>query len=443
MLGLMDLHGFDGTIPFWGLIALLAVTGLLKRSWGRTLMRVLGSFHLAVGCLFGLFLVSYFGTEAQVDLGLFAATQKYFESWILTERFHLPFGLVWSLPLPGGQLLMSVLALNLMAGGLVRVGKRLLAAKAGRRKLLLGCLMVTHVGVVVLLAAGLVKLHLSETGHVTLYEGESTTEFVSFHEWEVVIYDATALTDVEEWIIPAADFLDLETDARTFTATDLPFELVLEHFSRNARPEVAPHAHGSSVGIHSADGWILVPVTPETENERNVAGLLVKIRPNGASRSLAGILSGWERAPMTFHAGEKDWAISLRHRRYTLPGEIKLIDFHRELHPGTGMPRVFRSDVEWIERTSEGDSPVERIRIAMNEPLRRSGHALFQANWGPQNDPKATRFYTQLEVARNPSDHWPTVAVIIIGISLALALGLRLAAFMAQQASRRSRENAA
>jgi hypothetical protein len=76
----------------------------------------------------------------------------------------------------------------------------------------------------------------------------------------------------------------------------------------------------------------------------------------------------------------------------------------------------------------------------MNEPLRRAGHALFQANWGPQNDPKALRFYSQLEVARNPSDHWPTVAVIIIGLSLSLALGLRLLGYMRQQASRRLRE---
>jgi hypothetical protein len=182
----------------------------------------------------------------------------------------------------------------------------------------------------------------------------------------------------------------------------------------------------------------LAPKEREPENERNVAGLLAKIRPTDSALTIPAILSGFERYPFTFNAGGKDWAVGLRHRRFSLPGEIKLLDFHRELHPGTGMPRVFRSDVEWTAAGS--GAPPENIRIEMNEPLRRDGHALFQANWGPQNDPNAQRFYSQLEVARNPSDHWPTVAVIIIGLSLSLALGLRLMAYMRQQASRRLRE---
>jgi len=438
MFALIDLHSLDGTIPFWGCMGLLLIAGLANRGLGKSLMEILGSFHLAVACLFGLFLISYFGTEAQVEMGLFAATQKYFESWLLTERFGTPFEFVIAVPLPGGQLLMSLLALNLMAGGLVRVGRSLLSAQNKRRKVLLGALMVTHVGVIVLLAAGLVKLHFSETGHVTLYEGESATEFVSFHEWEVVIHDAASETEVEEWIIPESDFADLEADSRTFSAPGLPFELVLEHYAVNARPEVAGGSAPIAADSPTNDGWVLAPKEREPENERNVAGLLAKIRPSGSALTIPAILSGFERHPFTFKAGDKDWAVSLRHRRFSLPGEIKLLDFHRELHPGTGMPRVFRSDVEWTAAGS--GAPPENIRIEMNEPLRRDGHALFQTNWGPQNDPNAQHFYSQLEVARNPSDHWPTVAVIIIGLSLSLALGLRLMAYMRQQASRRLRE---
>ena len=52
-------------------------------------------------------------------------------------------------------------------------------------------------------------------------------------------------------------------------------------------------------------------------------------------------------------------------------------------------------------------------------------------------NPNAKRLYSQLEVTRNPSDHWPTLAVIIIGISMSLAMSIRLMGYMRQQASRR------
>ena len=43
-----------------------------------------------------------------------------------------------------------------------------------------------------MLAAGLVKLTASADGHVTLYEGESSDDFVSYYLWEVAIHDAEA-----------------------------------------------------------------------------------------------------------------------------------------------------------------------------------------------------------------------------------------------------------
>jgi cytochrome c biogenesis protein ResB len=75
----------------------------------------------------------------------------------------------------------------------------------------------------------------------------------------------------------------------------------------------------------------------------------------------------------------------------------------------------------------------------MNEPLRRDGLALFQANWGPQDDPDAARLYSQLEVTRNPSDHWPTAAVIVIGVAMTLALALKFRQWLRQQAARAAR----
>ena len=49
--------------------------------------------------------------------------------------------------------------------------------------------------------------------------------------------------------------------------------------------------------------------------------------------------------PLLVTAGGRKWAIDLRKKRRTLPFTITLTKFHHELHPRTGMPKVFRSDV--------------------------------------------------------------------------------------------------
>lgn len=433
---LQDLHTHDLTWPFWGLLALVVAASLPNEERRERVLDALASYRLSVATLGGLFVISWLGTVAQVELGLFRAQKIYFESWFLTERFGL-FG-DWRLavPLPGGQLLMSLLAVNLLVGGLVRVGQRYAKATGVRRGILLS-LLATHLGVVMLLAAGIVKLHASDNGHVTLYEGESTSEFVSFHEWEIAIHDASQKEDVEEWIVPESSFVDLEKGSRRFETPELPFDLVLERFAPNAR--VLPEGQQDGVAVSAVDGWVLVPQEMENQHERNLAGILARIQPRSEGRTSNAILSGWARFPHTFQADGRDWAISLRRRRFDLPGEIELVDFYRELHPRTGMASVFRSDVLWREADGAGGESEDAIRIAMNEPLRRDGLALFQANWGPQDDPDAARLYSQLEVTRNPSDHWPTASVIVIGVAMTFALALKFRQWLRQQSARAAR----
>jgi hypothetical protein len=431
-----DLHTLDLTWPFWGALALVVAWSFTREDRRERVLDGLASYRLSVASLGGLFLISWLGTVAQVDVGLFRAQKIYFESWFFTERVGLFGDWRLALPLPGGQLLMSLLAVNLLVGGLVRVGQRYAKARGTRRGILLS-LLATHLGVVVLLAAGIVKLHASDNGHVTLYEGESTSEFVSFHEWEVAIHDASQKEQVEEWIVPQEDFLDLERGSRRFETAELPFDLVLEQFAPNAR--VLPQGDHPGVAVGAVDGWALVPQEMENQHERNFAGILARIQPRQAGSTSSAILSGWSRFPHTFEVDGRTWAISLRRRRFDLPGEIELVDFHRELHPRTGMASVFRSDVLWREDDGAGGRSEDAIRIAMNEPLRRDGLALFQANWGPQDDPDAARLYSQLEVTRNPSDHWPTAAVIVIGVAMTLALALKFRQWLRQQAARAAR----
>jgi hypothetical protein len=379
----------------------------------KTIAALLGSYGLAVTVVLLLFLLTLLGTLEQTESGLFLVQKKYFESLFL---IHWIGGTV-PLPLPGVSLLLAVLFVNLVVGGIVRMRKR--ADTIG--------VLIIHVGILLLLAAGFVKFEFSSDGQLTLFEHQASDEFQSTNEWEIAIYDATQAESVPELIIPASDFADLTgAETRTFENGDLPFRITLSRFEPNCT--VLRQGTGGTAGSPAIDGFVLGRSAPEKEAERNVAGICAKLALTDGSASCEGILWGMERYP--FVAGQR-WAVDLRHKRYRMPFTIVLDRFTRELHPRTAMAKVFLSEVTKIE-----NGVSEQRRIEMNEPLRQDGLVLFQASWGPDGG-KPGELFSTLAVVRNPSDQWPLVACIVITIGMTVTFVQKLAGYMRAQASRR------
>ena len=117
-----------------------------------------------------------------------------------------------------------------------------------------------------------------------------------------------------------------------------------------------------------------------------------------------------------------------------MPFSIKLADFRKEDHPGMTMARAFESDVI---QTRAGEP--REVRIQMNEPLRDGGLVLFQSSWGPSTAGPGDRLFSVFSVVRNPSDHWPLYACIVIGVGLLLAFLPRLWKFVRAQEKSRAR----
>ena len=111
----------------------------------------------------------------------------------------------------------------------------------------------------------------------------------------------------------------------------------------------------------------------------------------------------------------REFALKLRKKRFELPFAIHLHDFHHDYHPGTGMARSYMSDV-----SISADSVETPVRIEMNDPLRRDGLIVFQSTWGPQDAQPGEPLYSGFAVVRNPSDHFPLIACIVIAIGLCL-----------------------
>lgn len=376
--------------------------GCCRRFW-----ELLGSLGLCCALLLCLFVLTVQGTLYQVDHGLFAAKERFFASWFI----WVDAGAV-SLPVfPGGITCMGLTAINLIVGGIIRLrwGWRVIG------------IFITHLGVVFMLVAGLVTHYFASEGQLKLHEGEQADYFIDARHWEVAIWDTGLTSDGVEQVIEQELIADLfGEEARTFTSDDLPFDLVLSGFVLNCNA-LPKGPMWEAVGP-VVDGYGLQALGVDKEIERNFAGLHARAVVSGETDQ-PGLLWGGTMLPWTVEAGDRTWAVKLRHARHAMPFAIQLEDFQMEEYPGTGMAKAYRSYVTRLDGEIS-----ERSLIEMNEPLREGGLVFFQSSWG--RDQMGGGLYSVFSVVRNPSDIWPEIAMWVILLGMLLAFGVRLGRYV-------------
>lgn len=409
----------------------------------------LGSMKLAVLLLVVLGVLTWLGTLAQIEGGLWATQKEYFESWGLIAELPLSWWgsaipsvesqWVIKIPLPGAYPVMLLLFLNLLVGGMIRLKWR--AKNAG--------VLITHLGIALLLLAGFVKMEYSYSGSLALYETpasgpevpgrqyESST-FVSFHDYELALMKDNGDT-IEERVIPESKLLGAIRDTVTLSAEGLPFELQIHHYLVNCRPlPKGPMVRVTTPVLEEAGGpgIYLHPQQTRPEREQNQAGVYVRVLVGGKKHA-EGIIWGPERLPFAqarfpfvFELEGARWAVDLRKVIYELPFKMRLSKFVKRDHPGTMTPADFRS---WVSVEDGGNA--REVQIYMNTPLRKDGYVAYQTNWGPQQPGsdgrlKGPPWYSVFEVAANPSDQWPMWSCWIIGLGLFVHMIMKLSRFL-------------
>ena len=374
----------------------------------------LSSLWLSCVLLVLLGLLTWLGTLYQVEHGLFAAQVKYFDSLFLIHQA----GPV-AIPLPGGTLVMGILFVNLVCGGIVRMRKT--KATVG--------ILVTHVGILMLIAAGFVKAYYSEDGHVTLYEGQRSNLFESYHHWEVAITEPLPSGEVRESVAAQEDFFAAGPGQPALLRTaGLPFDVEVSRFYPNC--DVFPKGPMVGSDVPVVDGYFLQARPLEKDNEANVAGAYVTLVGRDGKRREA-ILHGQSRAPLNVEYDGRRFGVALRREQWVMPFTVALENFEKEDHPRMMMPKSFSSDVVVVEDGSE-----RKVKISMNEPLRQEGLVLYQASWGPSNARPGDRLFSTLAVVRNPADQYPLYSCIVIAIGLVMHFSMKLAKHIRHEAEK-------
>ncbi|MDP7638827.1 MAG: cytochrome c biogenesis protein ResB [Candidatus Hydrogenedentes bacterium] len=384
------------------------------------------SYGVAVVMLLLLFTLTLLGTLEQVNQSLFDVQKKYFTSIALVHHLALP-GLAFKLPLPlpGGYLVMSLLFGNLICGGLIRSRKS---------KYTVG-ILIAHAGMIILFLGALVTFKWADHGNMLLCEGESADEFVSYNKWNIEIVKAGA--GRETLAITQESYIGLGGDrSRTFYSKALPFDLEVRGYARNSRPVETATTAGDRV----VDGYRLEARPLEDKEPQNQPGAYVVITNKETGEETGGIIwagyiehtsGGWVKSdPLTVRSGDDAYTIGLTKKRWPVPFEIRLDDFIKDMHPGTGMAANYESEITKFE-----DGQEERSRIYMNHPLRHKGYTLFQESF--QEYPDGTQ-YSQLAVWRNPADQWPLYSCIVMSVGLLFHMVQKLLKYMKVESERRA-----
>ncbi len=349
-------------------------------------LRLLIDLRVTVVSLLLLFVLTFLGTVHQIDNGIYSAQKKYFESF-----FTLAGGFV---PLPGAQLVLWVLFVNLVAATIYRFAYRL------RR---IGILII-HGGLFALFFGMFFTQYFAQESFLSLLEGEGGNVTTDYFDWEVAVWDPTG----ETRHVAAVDARELETGT-TVEISHYGVALLPQQYFPNAqafsRAAGTPTRWINGSGIESLEEARVSP-----DPQENFPGVTLTVRHAGGSAEV--LLFGGDVGPAFVPVAGGRLAVSLRRKHHVMPLILMLDDFRAEFHPNSDTPRSFESDVTL--RTPE---LTRSARISMNHPLRYAGYTFYQASYAIDATGQET---STLAVVHNRSRVVPYVGTALVGVGLAI-----------------------
>lgn len=390
------------------------------RSLPGKIFDVLSGFGLATVTLLLLGLLTLFATLEQVEHGLYPTLNKYFatdwKSLIILPDIRINDKLV-PIPLPGGYWMCALLLLNLTLGGMIRIRKGW--KHYGN--------LISHFGIILMLVGAGVTYHFSERGNMAVGEGESSNVAEDYFEYVVEIAEIKDGKPTNIHVIRGKDIDDLEETQRLFRLPQMPFDLELGGYLKNAVPvSVAERAPDRQQ--LKADGYFLMekPKTAVAEPaEQYTAGAYARIVSRDGQKSDPFILAGASFHPFSHRQDDRVFTIDMRKRLWPMPFTVKLDKFTAAFHPGTMMASKFVSEVTRVENGGEA-----KVTIQMNEPMRYEGLTFFQASYGPPGAQPGQKMYSVFEIVRNPADKWPEYSLWIVAFGMAVTFLIKLASFV-------------
>ncbi len=341
-------------------------------------LKFMSSIKITVLCIFLLFVLTLWGTIAQVDTGLYLAQKKYFYSW-----FFLLFNF---LPFPGAQLVLWVLFLNLVSVAITR-----LVYKISH----LGILII-HFGLLLYFVGAFVIFNVCVESNMTLLNGETSNVSSAYHDWEISVWEDTKS---DKRIVKAIDASNISIGDR------LPLlSMAVKAYYPNSQAFSGKPIDDKWPTINSSGITYLEAAAYSKEPEKNTPGIILDV-PQAAQKHAYILLFAGDPKPTSLKIDDQTYNFQLRQKRYQLPFSITLKKFDKEFHPNTEIAKKYQSLVEL-----DHDGVSREILIFMNNPLRFQDYALYQASYSVD---QMGRERSTLAVVKNAGRMLPYVASLL------------------------------
>ena len=356
----------------------------------KIIIQRVGSPKIFVYLVIWLMFLVFFGTIAQRDSGLYLVQLDYFSSWI---KWFGP------IPTPSAKFTMFLMTLNLSTYFFRDYIWKI--QKIG--------ITITHAGVLLLLLGGGLTSLFSIEGSMIIDEGKRSNFFENYYIKEFIIIDKSnsqydQYTIFDEHLLHRGALLNSET---------IPFDIEVLDYYVNCNPVQRVYL-GNENFQGMAKNFYLQELKPEKEYEKNRPGIIYEVKgKNTVKYDGIYILFMGQTIPQEFDLFE----VQLRPYRTYLPFEIELIDFKKEMHPGTEIAKSFSSKINLHE-----DGIKRPILIQMNEPLRHQNYTFYQSSYREGID----RDTTILSVVKNYGRLFPYISSIIMCFGLLLHIILKV-----------------
>lgn len=387
----------------------------------RKTLLTLASLRLTV-VVFALSIFLIFaGTLAQVHEGIWTVVDTYFRSLVVTIDFQIfvpksiatiPGGF-W---FPGGLTLGTIMLVNLVAAHIVRF-------TFSRKRL---GIIITHFGVILLLAGEFVTGIAAKEGNMTILEGQTVNFTEDVRATELAVTDVSGESDNVVVVVPDT----LLESSSTIQHGLLPFTMQIHEWMPNSfilgpeqnQGDRKGKASSGSASIYAAQP---IPVANGIDGATvDYPSMYVTFQKDGEDAGTY-LLSAYLEKPQAVMIDGKTYWVELRFARSYKPFALHLIDFKHDVFTGTQMARNYSSLVRLIDH----DRNVDReVLISMNHPLRYSGETFYQASF-LQDDTG-----TVLQVVKNPGWLLPYISCTLITIGMLMHFGVRFVSSLRKKA---------
>jgi hypothetical protein len=369
------------------------------------MFKLFSSLKLTVTCLVLGCVIVFWGTIAQVHLGLYKAQNEFFRSffvyWTPTRSgLHVPI-------FPAGYFIGTVLLINLFVA-------HFRYYQPGKRKI--GILLI-HLGVVLLLLGQMLTDFLSRESNLHLRIGQTKNYTEADRAFELAVVDTTDKDSDKVVAIPCS----LLGRRGEVSDPEMPFSERVKTFYPNSslaqqsQPGYEPVKSTAGSGIW----WREEPRETEMNRMDMPSATVEIVTPQGSLGTF--LVSGWLDQPQSFTYNGRSYELLLRQERYYLPFSLHLIEFRHDKYPGTDIPKNFSSRVRLQNLENRED---REVRIFMNNPLRYAGETFYQASFDPDDHGSV------LQVVHNPSWLTPYLSCVLVAIGLTIQFLSHLIPFL-------------